>query len=182
MQKIGFVLLLIFPTFSNAASVQLANANIANVDKTTGYNLGYVGINNNQYVTTLSYSSFSEDNWRSSSFSAGFNYSFQPVNLGSFYMGVGMSSNSNKAWITPPGSNNLSIRRSVSDQSSFTRVGYTKMSLMGIAYDYSVVNMDGKTSVGASWRGAINRGFGWLFGVSSDGDDEVISTGISMIF
>ena len=58
MQKIGFVLLLIFPAFTNVASVQLANANIANVDKTTGYYLGYVGINNNQYVTTLSYSSF----------------------------------------------------------------------------------------------------------------------------
>ncbi len=62
-------------------------------------------------------------------------------------------------------------------------MGYSKLSGVGIDYDYSLVSMGGKTAVGAGWRGAINdSNLGWLLGMGSDGDVETVSTGLSLIF
>lgn len=62
-------------------------------------------------------------------------------------------------------------------------MGYSKLSGVGIDYDYSLVSMDGKTTVGASWRGAINNSnYGWLLGVANNSDVDTVSAGISAVF
>jgi hypothetical protein len=62
-------------------------------------------------------------------------------------------------------------------------LGYSKLSGVGIDYDYSLVSMDGETTVGASWRGAINNSnYGWLLGVASNNDADTLSAGVSVIF
>ena len=181
MQKIGFVLLLILPALSYANSVRMVNASVHNQDGNTGYGLGYTGINN-KFITTLSYSNFSEDQWRSSGFSAGLNYGFQSIDTGSVYFGLGVANVKVSSSVGTVGPNNLNLRIEASDLHSFARLGYTKLSGAGI--DYSIISMDGETTYGAVWRGAINNnGLGWLFGISGNSDvDEIVSGGISLIF
>lgn len=183
MQKFGFVLLLILPAFSYANSVRLVNASILNQDGNTGYGLGYTGINN-KFITTLSYSNLSGDQWRSSAFSAGLNYGFQSIDSGSVYFGLGVANVRKSSSVGTVGLNNLSQNIEASDQHGFARLGYTKLSGAGIDYDYSIISMDGKITYGAAWRGAINdNGLGWLFGISDNSDvDEIVSGGISLIF
>ena len=183
MQKIGFVLLLILPALSYANSVRMVNASVHNQDGNNGYCLGYTGINN-KFITTLSYSNFSEDQWRSSGFSAGLNYGFQSIDTGSVYFGLGVANIKVSSSVGKVGPNNLNLRIEASDLHSFARLGYTKLSGAGIDYDYSIISMDGETTYGAVWRGAINDdGLGWLFGISGNSDvDEIVSGGISLIF
>ena len=183
MQKIGFFLLLILPALSYANSVRLVNASILNQDGNTGYGLGYTGINN-KFITTLSYSNLSGDQWRSSAFSAGLNYGFQSIDTGSVYFGLGVASVKVSSSVGTVGPNNLNLSVEASDHQSFARLGYTKLSGAGIDYDYSIISMDGETAYGAVWRGAINdNGLGWLFGISGNSDvDEIVSGGISLIF
>lgn len=183
MQKIGFVLLLILPALSYANSVRMVNASVHNQDGNTGYGLGYTGINN-KFITTLSYSNFSEDQWRSSGFSAGLNYGFQSIDTGSVYFGLGVANVKVSSSVGTVGPNNLNLRIEASDLHSFARLGYTKLSGAVIDYDYSIISMDGETTYGAVWRGAINDdGLGWLFGISGNSDvDKIVSGGISLIF
>ena len=183
MQKIGFVFLLILPALSHANSVRMVIASILNQDGNAGYGLGYTGINN-RFITTLSYSNFSEDNWRSSALSAGLNYGFQSIDTCSVYFGLGVANVKVSSSVGTIGSNNLNLSVEASDHHGFARLGYTKLSGSGIDYDYSILSMDGETTYAAVWRGAINdNGLGWLFGVSGNSDvDEIISGGISLIF
>ena len=183
MQKFGFALLLILPALSYANSVRLVNASIHNQDGNTGYGLSYTGINN-KFITTLAYSGFSGDQWRSSAVSAGLNYGFQSIDTGSVYFGLGVASVRKSSSVGTVGPNNLSLNVEASDRHSFARLGYTKLSGAGIDYDYSIISMDGETAYGAVWRGAINdNGLGWLFGISGNSDvDEIVSGGISLIF
>jgi hypothetical protein len=183
MQKFGFFLLLILPALSYANSVRLVNASILNQDGNTGYGLGYTGINN-KFITTLSYSNLSGDQWRSSGFSAGLNYGFQSIDTGSVYFGLGVANVKVSSSVGTVGPNNLNLSIEASDHHGFARLGYTKLSGAGIDYDYSIISMDGETTYGAVWRGAINdSGLGWLFGISGNSDvDEIVSGGISLIF
>ena len=183
MQKFGLVFLLIIPVFSYADTVRLINAIVHSQDGIMGHSLGYSGINNNKYITTLNYTSFSEGQWRSSAFSVGVNYGFQSINTGSLYFGIGVARQRMSGGFGPVGPNDLSISIKASDQSGYARLGYTKLSGEGIDYDYNLVSIDGETSFGALFRGAINtNGLGWLFGVSSNSEDRVVSGGINLIF
>ena len=69
------------------------------------------------------------------------------------------------------------------NQNDFSRLGYSKLSGVDIDYDYSLLTVDGKTTVGALWRGAINNSnYGWLLDVTSNSDVDTVSAGISVIF
>jgi hypothetical protein len=117
-------------------------------------------------------------------FSAGLNYGFQSIDSGSVYFGLGVANVRVSSSVGTLGPNNLSLSKKVSDHHSFARLGYTKLSGAGLDYDYSIISMDGETTYGATWRGAINNnGLGWLFGIAGNSDvEEIISGGISLIF
>lgn len=183
MKKNWIFLLLILPSLSYADSIHLASASVIKQDQTTGSSLGYTGINNGKYITTLGYAHFSEDDWSLSRYSVGVNYSIQSIHTGSVYLGIGVVNDrgSVKKYMGDP--LNLSLFIKSSDKSGFARLGYSKLSGVGIDYDYSLVSMDGKTAVGAVWRGAINdSNLGWLLGMGSDGDVETVLAGLSLIF
>jgi hypothetical protein len=130
MQKFGFALLLILPALSYANSVRLVNASIHNQDGNTGYGLSYTGINN-KFITTLAYSGFSEDQWRSSAFSAGLNYGFQSINTGSVYFGLGVANVKVSSSVGTVGPNNLSLSIEASDHQSFARLGLYQIERCG---------------------------------------------------
>lgn len=191
MKKMGLVLLLILPIFSYAESVRMFSASAVQQDDgigastSIGYGagIGYTGINNGRYITTLMYSNFSEDEWQSSAYGVGLNYAFQSVYTGSFYAGIGIAHSRVSIKKNIGGPYNLKVFVEASDQHGYARLGYSKLSGVGIDYDYSLVSMDGKATVGASWRGAINNSnYGWLLGVASNSDVDTVSAGISVIF
>lgn len=183
MQKKGFILFLIFPVLCHANNVHMISASAVEQDSTVGYSLGYTGINNGRYITTLGYKHFSEDGWNSSAYSLGINRALDSVYTGSFYMGIGFADVRVASRQNIGGPQNLKIFVEATDQRGFARLGYSKLSGVGIDYDYSLVSMDGKTTVGALWRGAIsNSNFGWLLGVDSNSDVDTVSAGISAIF
>lgn len=99
MKKKGFILFLIFPVLCHANNVHMISASAIQQDDgigastSIGYgaSIGYTGINNGRYITTLIYSNFSEDDWNSSAYGVGLNYAFQSVYTGSFYAGIGIA-------------------------------------------------------------------------------------------
>ena len=99
MKKNGIIFLLILPMFSYAESVRMFSASAIQQDDgigastSIGYgaSIGYTGINNGRYITTLMYSNFSEDDWHLSAYGLGLNYAFQSVYTGSFYGGIGIA-------------------------------------------------------------------------------------------
>jgi hypothetical protein len=188
MKKKGFILFLIFPVLCHANNVHMMSASAIQQDdgigaSSIGVGIGYTGINNGRYITTLMYSNISEDEWQSSAYGVGLNYAFQSVYTGSFYAGIGIAHSRVSIKKNIGGPYNLKVFVKASDQHGYARLGYSKLSGVGIDYDYSLVSMDGKTTVGASWRGAINNSnYGWLLGVASNSDVDTVSAGISVIF
>jgi hypothetical protein len=96
MKKKGFILFLIFPVLCHANNVHMMSASAIQQDdgigaSSIGVGIGYTGINNGRYITTLMYSNISEDEWQSSAYGVGLNYAFQSVYTGSFYAGIGIA-------------------------------------------------------------------------------------------
>ncbi|MGC6481842.1 MAG: hypothetical protein ACON4S_06420 [Porticoccaceae bacterium] len=183
MKKMGFIFLLILPMFSYAESVRLFSVFAIHQDDRAGTRIGYTRIDNGRYITTLRYSNFSEDDSHISAYDLGLNYVFQSVYTGSFYAGIGIAHSRVFIRENIGASHNSRKFVKASNQNDFSRLGYSKLSGVGIDYDYSLFTVDGKTTVGALWRGAINNSnYGWLLDVTSNSDVDTVSAGISVIF
>lgn len=181
MQKFGLVLLLVLPTLSFANNVHFANVSFTSQDSITGYAIGYTGVFDEKYALSLGHADASKGEISITSTAAGFNYGFQSFNTGSVYFGLGVARLDGLTMNIKTPYYELSIDSG--GTSGLARLGYAKLSGEGLDYDLSLVTMDGESHVNAVMRGAIdNSDWGWLFGVSSNGDEAAVSAGVSLTF
>jgi len=179
MQKYGIALLLTIPVFSFAETVHYASASITSQDSTMGYGIGYTAVINGKYAVGLSHSDTTKDDI--SATVGGLRYGFQSFETGTVYFGLGIADVSGASETVSAGLYDIEVDSS--DTSGYAEIGYAKLSGEGMDYSFSLVTMDGETSVSASMRQPIEGSdWGWQLGLATDGNEAAVSAGVSLTF
>jgi hypothetical protein len=175
MQKFGLALLFTMPMVSLADTVHFASASISSEDS---IGIGYTAVIDGKYAVGLSHSDATDDIGVTA---GGLHYGFQSFDTGTVYFGLGIA---DVAGSSETISTNLyDIEVDTGGTSVSAQLGYAKLSGEGLDYSFSLVTVDGDSSVSASMRQPIeDSDWGWLLGIATNGDEAAVSAGVSLTF
>ena len=179
MQKYGLALLLTIPVVSLAETVHYASAHITSQDSIMGYAVEYTGVIDGKYAIGFSHSEATKNDIGVTS--GGLRFGLESFDSGTVFLGLGIADISGSS--TKVSTKIYDIEVDSSGTSGYAEIGYAKLSGEGLDYSFSLLTMDGETSVGASMRQPIEGSdWGWQLGMATDGDEALVSAGVSLTF